>query len=76
MASGYMAVQVVKNRLPLAWSWQCKRFWLYIGLPDTIVDRKATSMKASQIELDLASGNFDPSLAGSPKYVMIRYKGE
>lgn len=39
-----------------------KRFWLYIGLPDSIANRKAASMKASQIELDMASGNFDPSL--------------
>jgi integrase len=35
---------------------------LYIGLPDTIANRKAASIKASQIELDMASGNFDPSL--------------
>jgi integrase len=35
---------------------------LYIGLPDTIANRKAASIEASQIELDMASGNFDPSL--------------
>jgi integrase len=35
---------------------------LYIGLPDTIANRKAASMQASQIELDMVSGNFDPSL--------------
>jgi len=35
---------------------------LYIGLPDTIANRKAASIQASQIELDMASGNFDPSL--------------
>ena len=46
----------------MAWSWEGKRFWLYIGLPDTIVNRKVASIKASQIELDMASGNFDPSL--------------
>jgi integrase len=35
---------------------------LYIGLPDSIANRKAASIQASQIELDMASGNFDPSL--------------
>ena len=62
MASGSVKVQIFKDRLRLVWSWQGKRFWLYIGLPDTIANRKAASMKASQIELDMASGNFDPSL--------------
>ncbi|MEG4231002.1 phage integrase SAM-like domain-containing protein [Microcoleus sp. Pol11C3] len=57
-----MKVQIFKDRLRLVWSWQRKRFWLYLGLPDSIVNRKAASMKASQIELDMASGNFDPSL--------------
>jgi integrase len=62
MASGSVKVQIFKDRLRLVWSWQGKRFWLYIGLPETIANRKAASMKASQIELDMASGNFDPSL--------------
>ncbi|MEG4802068.1 tyrosine-type recombinase/integrase [Microcoleus sp. ARI1-B5] len=62
MPKGSVNIEVFKDRLRLAWSWQGKRFWLYIGLPDTIVNRKAASMKASQIELDIASGNFDPSL--------------
>jgi len=62
MASGSVKVQIFKDRLRLVWSWQGKRFWLYIGLPDTIANRKAASMKASQIELDMASGNLDPSL--------------
>lgn len=63
MPKGSVNVAVFKDRLRLAWSWEGKRFWLYIGLPDTIVNRKVASMKASQIELDIASGNFDPSLA-------------
>ena len=62
MASGSVKVKIFKDRLRLVWSWQGKRFWLYIGLPDTIANRKAALMKASQIELDMASGNFDPSL--------------
>ncbi len=62
MASGSVKDKIFKDRLRLVWSWQGKRFWLYIGLPDTIANRKAALMKASQIELDMASGNFDPSL--------------
>jgi len=62
MPKGSVNVENFKERLRLAWSWEGKRFWLYIGLPDTIVNRKVASIKASQIELDMASGNFDPSL--------------
>ena len=62
MPKGSVKVQIFKDRLRLVWSWQGKRFWLYIGLPDTVANRKAASIKASQIELDMASGNFDPSL--------------
>jgi Domain of unknown function (DUF3596). len=62
MPKGSVKVQIFKDRLRLVWSWEGKRFSLYIGLPDTIANRKAASIKASQIELDIASGNFDPSL--------------
>ena len=56
-----MNIEVFKDRLRLARSWQGKRFWLYIGLPDTIANRKAAEIKARTIELDIPSGNFDPS---------------
>jgi integrase len=62
MPKGAVNIEVFNDRLRLASSWRGKRFWLYIGLPDSIANRKAASMKASQIELDMASGNFDPSL--------------
>ena len=62
MPKGSVNVENFKERLRLAWSWEGKRFWLYIGLPDTIVNSKVASIKASQIELDMASGNFDSSL--------------
>ena len=45
------------------WSWQGRRFFLYIGLPDTKPNRKAANIKAETIELDMTSGNFDPLLA-------------
>src|SRR5919199_1564891 len=63
MPKGSVNIEVFKERLRLAWSWEGKRFWLYLGLPDSIVNRKAASIKARTIELDLTSGNFDPSLA-------------
>ncbi len=63
MPKGTVNVEVFKDRLRLAWSWQGKRFWLYIGLPDTTANRKAAEIKARTIELDIASNNFDPSLA-------------
>ena len=62
MPKGSVNIEVFKDRLRLAWSWEGKRFWLYIGLPDTIVNRKVASRKAHQIEPDIVSGNFDPSL--------------
>src|SRR4028118_941710 len=63
MASGCVTVQVIKDRLGLVWSWQGRRFLLYIGLPDTKPNRKAANIKAQTIELDMTSGNFDQSLA-------------
>ncbi|TAG93726.1 MAG: DUF3596 domain-containing protein [Oscillatoriales cyanobacterium] len=56
------SVEVFKDRLRLAWSWQGKRFWLYVGLPDTRANRKVAEIKARTIELDITSNNFDPSL--------------
>jgi len=63
MASGCVTVQVIKARLRLVWSWQGRRFFLYIGLADTKPNRKAANTKAETIELDMTSGNFDRSLA-------------
>lgn len=62
MPKGAVNIEVFKERLRLAWSWNGKRFWLYIGLPDTRANRKAAEIKARTIELDIVSGNFDPSL--------------
>ena len=33
-----------------------------VGLPDSIINRKVAAQKAQQIELDMLSGNFDPTL--------------
>jgi integrase len=62
MSKGSVNVEAFKNRLRLVWSCQGKRFYLYVGLPDNQANRKAAEIKARQIELDIVSGNFDPSL--------------
>src|SRR4028118_1520338 len=61
MPKGSVNIEVFKDRLRLAWSLEGKRFWLYIGLPDTKPNRKAAEIEVRTIELDITSGNFDPS---------------
>ncbi|WP_242048439.1 MULTISPECIES: Arm DNA-binding domain-containing protein [Nostocaceae] len=58
-------VQVISSndRLQLRFRFAGKRHYLSIGLPDNAVNRKAAEAKARQIELDIVSGNFDPTLA-------------
>jgi len=71
MPKGSVNIEVFKERLRLAWSWQGKRFSLYMGLSDTTINQKVASMKAQQIELDMATNNFDPSLS---KYKPQKYE--
>lgn len=40
-----------------------KRYYLSTGFTDSVANRKVAEMKARQIELDILSGNFDPTLA-------------
>jgi integrase len=63
MAKGQVKVEVFAHRLRLRWSYRGKRYCLSIGLPDSIVNRKVATQTAQRIELDMLSGNFDPSLA-------------
>jgi integrase len=62
MASVSVKIKVFRNRLRLVWSWQGKRFCLYIDLSDTTANHKLAGIKALTLELDMADGNFDPSL--------------
>ncbi|MFM7450179.1 MAG: tyrosine-type recombinase/integrase, partial [Leptolyngbyaceae cyanobacterium] len=59
---GTVSVTVDKGRLRLGWRYQGTRQFLYTGLPDTPTNRRVAEMKATQIELDIKSGHFDPSL--------------
>lgn len=59
---GNVSVQVFKDRLRLCWSYCRKRYFLYMGLPDSKVNRIVAQQKAKQIEGDMATGNFDLTL--------------
>jgi len=59
---GTVSVTTDRDRLRLGWRYKGKRYFLFIGLPDTITNRRVAEAKASQIELDMMSGHFDPTL--------------
>jgi integrase len=61
-AKGTVVVQVFKERLRLVWSYAAKRYFLYLGFPDGKTNRIVAGQKARQIEGDIATGNFDPTL--------------
>ena len=61
-SKGTVVVQVFKDRLRLVWSYLGKRYYLYIGLPNSQINRTVAKQKALQIEGDMATDNFDPSL--------------
>lgn len=59
---GTVVIQVFKERLRLWWSYLGKRYYLYIGLPDSKTNRIAAEQRARQIEGDIATNNFDSTL--------------
>jgi integrase len=61
-SKGTVQVIASNNRLQLRFRFGGKRHYLSMGLPDTKVNRKAAEQKATQIELDMLSGNFDETL--------------
>ena len=61
-AKGTVVVQVFRERLRLCWSFSGKRYFLYIGLPNSKVNKIVAEQKAKQIAGDMATGNFDPTL--------------
>jgi len=60
-----MAVKVdsFKGRLRFRWSYQRKRYNLSLGFDDTALSRTVAQARASLIDADLVTGNFDPTLA-------------
>ena len=58
----------IDDRLKLRWTWtkdlggNGRRFHLALGLPDTGINRRIAEAETHQIELDLHTKQFDPSL--------------
>ncbi|NJL99901.1 MAG: tyrosine-type recombinase/integrase [Synechococcaceae cyanobacterium SM2_3_2] len=75
---GTVTVEVFQKRLRLRWRQNGKRYNLSIGLPDSKVNRRVAQQRATQIELDIASGHFDQSLRKykpSPEVSSSRFEG-
>ena len=66
--TGSVVVFERNQRLSLRWSWQGKRYQFSPKLQADVIGQAAAGMKARQIEIDMATGQFDPTLA--------KYKGE
>ena len=62
-SKGSVQIKSSNNRLQLVFSFGGKRRYMSTGFSDTPINRKSAEMKARQIELDIASGNFDSTLA-------------
>jgi integrase len=60
---GTVSISPYRGRLRLRWSYQGKRYTLSLEQPDSKVNRSVAQSRASVIEGDLATGNFDTSLA-------------
>ena len=60
--AGSVIVQSNRNRLRLRWTYQGERQYFYLRIADTPENWKVAELKAKQIELDLASGNYDETL--------------
>jgi len=61
-SKGAVQIKSSNSRLQLVFTFAGRRHYLSTGFADNPVNRKAVEMKARQIELDIASGNFDPTL--------------
>lgn len=59
---GTVSVTADRGRLRLGWRHEGQRYFLFIGLPDSVTNRRVAAAKATQIELDILSGHFDPTL--------------
>jgi integrase len=62
-SKGSVKIKVSNDRLQLVFSYVGKRHYLSLGFPDRKTNRRLAEAKAHQIELDILSNNFDPTLA-------------
>jgi integrase len=60
---GKVKVENDKGWLRLRFTYLGKRYAFALGYPDTVIGWKLAESKAQQIELDILSYNFDPTLA-------------
>lgn len=60
---GNVSIISSNGRLQLRFRYKGKRHTISVGLPDTELNRKVAEGRKNQIELDIASGNFDETLA-------------
>lgn len=66
--AGSVVVFERNQLLSLRWSWRGKRYQFSPKLQADVIGKAAAEMRARQIEIDMATGQFDPTLA--------KYKGE
>lgn len=59
---GTVAIGALRGSLFLRWQHAGKRHTLYLGLPDSLVNRQVAQNKVNTIEWDIRSGHFDDSL--------------
>jgi integrase len=59
---GLVSIEEYQGRLRLRFRHEGKRCTISVGLPDSAVNRRVAQQRAAQIELDIASGNFDFTL--------------
>jgi len=62
-SKGTVKVIASHDRLQLRFRYSSERHYLSVGLPDTPTGRMVAQQRASQIQLDILSGNFDTTLA-------------
>ncbi|MBW4464659.1 MAG: DUF3596 domain-containing protein [Pegethrix bostrychoides GSE-TBD4-15B] len=62
-SKGSVQIKSSNGRLQLTFSYDGKRHYLSLGVPDTKFNRKAAEAKAKLIESDIAYDRFDPTLA-------------
>ena len=61
--AGKVGITRDKGKLRLYWSWDGRQRYLSTGLEDSDINRKVAEQLRLRIEVDLATGNYDPTLA-------------
>jgi integrase len=74
--TSFVRVENDDGRLRLRFTHNGKRYTIAVGLPDSKINRLVAQQKAAQIELDIASGNFDITLSKyrPPKTTSLKQK--